>query len=136
MNKKTKEVKTVSKVKAVEVRDLSLAGLLRSHIGDFQKERKASACLYNGSRKAPRWAGSITGGGVFTLSHYSTPILKIGLSDQKAELVKLPEARLAKGYSNGDLRGINTTLEVLKPKNAAKAIKRQGYTSFVSVSSL
>ena len=136
MNKKEKNVKTVKNVKAVEVRDLSLAGLLRSHIGSFQKDKKATACLYNGSRKSPRWAGSITGGGIFTLSHYSTPILKIGLSDQKAELVKLPESRLAKGYSNGDLRGINTTLEVLKPKNAARAIKRQGFTSFLSVSSL
>ena len=124
MNKKDK------KVKAVAVRDLSLASLLSSHKAEFLKDKKASSMLYNGSRKSPRWQGSISGGGAFTLTHYGTPILRVDMNGQKPEFVKLPSER--HGYSNGDLRGINTVLQVFK--TAKKALKRAGITTFHAIS--
>jgi len=122
MNKNKKE----KKEEVVIVRDLSLKGLLTSHLSDFKKDSKPSAVIYNGGQKSPRWGGDFNNSKIFTLKHYNTPILKVNIEKSKVDLVDLPEERKTRGLSNGDLRGINTALKVFAFTLQAK--KHNGIT--------
>ena len=122
--------KKEKKENKIIVKDLSLNTLLISHLSEFQKDLMPSMVIYNGAKKSPRWAGDFSKSKIFTLSHYNTPILKINIVKNSAELVKLPDN--IKANTNGDLRGINTALKVFKL--TLQAIKRQGITRLLHYS--
>lgn len=124
-----KNKKENKKENAIIVKDLSLNTLLTSHLSEFQKDLNPSLVIYNGAKKSPRWAGSFSKNKIFTLSHYSTPILKVNIVKSSAELVALPDN---KPNSNGDLRGMNTVLKVFGL--TLQAIKRQGITRLLHYS--
>ena len=106
-----KQVTKCKKSQAIEVRDLSLGGLLTSHRSEFLRDKKSSVMIYNGSKKLSRWSGGFDKGkNAFTLYHYGTPIFRVAISNKSGELVKLPDGR--KGLSWSDIRGINTVCKV------------------------
>ena len=128
MNKNKKE--NTKENKKLIVKDLSLNTLLTSHLSEFRKDLIPSAVIYNGAKKSPRWSGNFSKSKVFTLSHYNTPILKVNIAKKSAELVSLPDS--IKANTNGDLRGMNTTLKVFGL--TLQAIKRQGITRLLHYS--
>lgn len=109
--KNKKENIESKKSQVVEVRDLSLGGLLTSHRSEFLREKKSSSVIYNGSKKLSRWSGGFDKSkNAFTLFHYGTPIFQVAISNKSGVLVKLPDGR--KGLSWSDIRGINTACKV------------------------
>jgi len=126
----TKNIKENKKENKIIVKDLSLNTLLISHLSEFQKDFNPSAVIYNGAKKSPRWAGDFSKSKIFTLSHYNTPILKVNIVKNSAELVKLPDN--IKANTNGDLRGMNTALKSFGI--TLQAIKRQGITRLLHYS--
>lgn len=128
--KNKKDKKENKKENEIIVKDLSLNTLLTSHLSEFKKDLTPSLVIYNGAKKSPRWAGDFSKSKIFTLRHYNTPILKVNIVNNSAELVKLPED--IKANTNGDLRGMNTTLKVFG--FSLQAIKRQGITRLLSFS--
>jgi len=130
MSKTIKKIKE-NKKEIILKKDLSLNALLTSHLSEFKKDLNPSAIIYNGASKNPRWSGDFTKSKVFTLRHYNTPILKVNIASKAAELVALPSDRV-KGNTNGDLRGMNTTLKVFSI--TLQAIKRQGITRLLHYS--
>ena len=115
MNKNKKQKKVF------RLQDMSLAGQITSHIKNYRSTRAASDILYNGNAEKPRFEGSISENGAFTLYHYGTPILSV--KKREAKILDLPASR-KQGHTNGDLTAINTVFTVLGLKK--RVIKRQG----------
>lgn len=115
MSKKNK------KIFSFNVKDMSLAGQLTSHIKDFRTTKEGSNVLYSGSPDKPRFEGNISDKGIFRLFHYGTPIMEV--EKKEAKILDLPANRKG-GYSGGDLTAINTVFNVLGL--CKRVLKRQG----------